>query len=190
MNICRPTFLLVTSDKISSPYRAPSFENRRELEVQKSIINPSTRLIGFYITCRMFRLWFCSRSSASHCCPRQHFLESWWNGACRSRKSRRTFVSTRTSRGKSSSIQQPCSEYRALTLYFSNLELVFFSSLTQVTDEKPLVVILSWLQSKQKHLSKYAELYMDQGFDVAVMQISPWQLLWPVKGSQVSNDTL
>lgn len=26
---------------------------------------------------------------------------------------------------------------------------------------------------------------MDQGFDVLVAQITPWQLLWPVKGSQV-----
>jgi len=28
---------------------------------------------------------------------------------------------------------------------------------------------------------------MDQGFDVLVAQITPWQLLWPVKGSQVKN---
>ncbi|CRK95794.1 CLUMA_CG009251, isoform A [Clunio marinus] len=56
--------------------------------------------------------------------------------------------------------------------------------LKQDVDDKPLVVILSWLQSKQTHLSKFAKLYMDQGFDVLVAQIRPWQLLWPVKGSQ------
>jgi len=56
--------------------------------------------------------------------------------------------------------------------------------LTQDVEDKPLVIILAWLQAKQKHLSKFAQLYMDQGFDVLVTQITPWQLLWPVKGSQ------
>lgn len=51
--------------------------------------------------------------------------------------------------------------------------------------EKPLVIILAWLQAKHKHLKKYAELYTNQGFDVLVTQITPWQLLWPVKGSQL-----
>lgn len=58
-------------------------------------------------------------------------------------------------------------------------------SLKQDINDRPLVVILSWLNAKQKHLAKYANLYIDQGFDVLVAQITPWQLLWPVKGSQV-----
>jgi hypothetical protein len=67
-----------------------------------------------------------------------------------------------------------------------SLSLLFLlPRLTQDLDDKPLVVILSWLQAKQKHLSKYAKVYLDQGFDVLVTQITPWQLLWPVKGSQV-----
>lgn len=67
------------------------------------------------------------------------------------------------------------------------LTLNFKLRLTQDIDDKPLVVIFSWLQAKQKHLSKYAQLYMDQDFDVLVAQITPWQLLWPVKGSQVMS---
>jgi len=51
--------------------------------------------------------------------------------------------------------------------------------------EKPLVLVLAWLQAKHKHLKKYAELYTNQGYDVLVAQITPWQLLWPVKGTQV-----
>ncbi|XP_058118374.1 uncharacterized protein LOC131286122 [Anopheles ziemanni] len=51
--------------------------------------------------------------------------------------------------------------------------------------EKPVVLIISWLNARQKHLAKYAELYIDQGFDVFVAQITPWQLLWPVKGTQL-----
>uniref|UniRef100_A0A336L0G7 CSON002474 protein n=1 Tax=Culicoides sonorensis TaxID=179676 RepID=A0A336L0G7_CULSO len=50
--------------------------------------------------------------------------------------------------------------------------------------EKPLVIMLSWLQAKHKHLKKYAEIYTNQGFDVLITQITPWQLLWPTKGSQ------
>lgn len=48
-----------------------------------------------------------------------------------------------------------------------------------------MVLIFAWLQAKHKHLKKYAELYINQGFDVVVAQITPWQLLWPIKGSQV-----
>ena len=40
--------------------------------------------------------------------------------------------------------------------------------------------------AKQKHLKKYAQIYTDMGFDVMVVHITPWQLLWPVKGTQVS----
>lgn len=46
--------------------------------------------------------------------------------------------------------------------------------------------MLSWLGAKQAHLMKYAILYIDQGFDVVVASITPWQLLWPTKGTQVS----
>jgi hypothetical protein len=49
----------------------------------------------------------------------------------------------------------------------------------------PLVVMLSWLMAKRKHILKYANFYMDQGFDVLCVSITPWQLLWPMKGTQV-----
>ncbi|XP_075168942.1 transmembrane protein 53-like lethal (2) k09913 isoform X1 [Haematobia irritans] len=49
----------------------------------------------------------------------------------------------------------------------------------------PLVLMMAWLMAKQKHLKKYAEIYTDLGFDVMVVHITPWQLLWPTKGSQV-----
>lgn len=34
---------------------------------------------------------------------------------------------------------------------------------------------------------KFANLYMEQGFDIAVVSLTPWQLLWPAKGSRVST---
>lgn len=54
----------------------------------------------------------------------------------------------------------------------------------ELKNDQPLVMIFSWLQSKQKHLMKYAQVYIDQGFDVAIVQVSAWQLLWPVRGTQ------
>lgn len=52
-------------------------------------------------------------------------------------------------------------------------------------EDKPLVVLLSWLMAKKKHIYKYANFYLDSGFDVLNINISPWQLLWPRKGTQV-----
>lgn len=53
--------------------------------------------------------------------------------------------------------------------------------------DRPLLVILSWLLSKRKHIMKFTNFYMEQGFDVVTVSISPWQLIWPTKGSRVSS---
>ncbi|KAK9710620.1 Eukaryotic protein of unknown function (DUF829) [Popillia japonica] len=50
---------------------------------------------------------------------------------------------------------------------------------------RPLVVMPSWLMAKEKHIKKYANFYLDYGFDVLNISVTPWQLLWPVKGTQV-----
>jgi len=52
-------------------------------------------------------------------------------------------------------------------------------------DGRPLTVLLCWLMSNKKHVMKYAQFYLNQGFDVLTVQITPWQLLWPVSGTQV-----
>lgn len=54
-----------------------------------------------------------------------------------------------------------------------------------LNEERPLTVILAWLMSQQKHVQKYAKFYLDNGFDVLTVKTTPWQLLWPVGGSQV-----
>ncbi|XP_050091146.1 uncharacterized protein LOC126574805 [Anopheles aquasalis] len=57
--------------------------------------------------------------------------------------------------------------------------------------EKPLVMIFAWLQATSKHLAKFAELYLEQGFEVLTVHLTPWQLLWPVYGSQkVAEDVV
>lgn len=55
---------------------------------------------------------------------------------------------------------------------------------------KPLVVLLTWLMSKKPHIVKYAEFYSERGFDIMAISISPWQLLWPARGTQVNTDII
>ncbi|ETN66661.1 hypothetical protein AND_001554 [Anopheles darlingi] len=56
---------------------------------------------------------------------------------------------------------------------------------------KPLVLVCAWLQATDKHLAKYAEFYLEQGFEVLTVHITPWQLVWPVHGSQkVAEDVV
>ncbi|XP_031765100.2 uncharacterized protein LOC113512027 [Galleria mellonella] len=57
--------------------------------------------------------------------------------------------------------------------------------------DKPLCVMINWLLARQKHVMKYAKLYLEQGFDVLSVSCTPWQLMWPVKGSQlIAKDLL
>lgn len=48
------------------------------------------------------------------------------------------------------------------------------------------MVLLQWLMAKPKHVKKYAELYIDHGYDVIAVNVTPWQVMWPTKGTQVS----
>ncbi|XP_076236496.1 transmembrane protein 53-like lethal (2) k09913 [Calliopsis andreniformis] len=53
------------------------------------------------------------------------------------------------------------------------------------SENRPLLVLLSWLLAKRKHVMKFVNLYTEQGFDVALVSITPWQLMWPLKGSKL-----
>ncbi|XP_033210572.1 uncharacterized protein LOC117168833 [Belonocnema kinseyi] len=53
-----------------------------------------------------------------------------------------------------------------------------------VPEERPLLVLLCWLLAKRKHILKYANFYLEQGFDVATVSVSPWQLMWPANGTR------
>ncbi|XP_039747775.1 uncharacterized protein LOC120624978 [Pararge aegeria] len=50
---------------------------------------------------------------------------------------------------------------------------------------RPTCVMINWLLARQKHVMKYANLYLEQGFDVISVSCTPWQLMWPLKGSQL-----
>ncbi|KAL7738125.1 hypothetical protein ACLKA6_006470 [Drosophila palustris] len=112
------------------------------------------------------------------------------------------FNSPAPGRGKGL-LQGPLADYRKmqqpLSRNFSSLQtqLVENSAMSSIKnlDPKtlafkkptgnPLVLMMAWLMAKQKHLKKYAEIYTEMGFDVMVVHITPWQLLWPAKGTQV-----
>lgn len=47
------------------------------------------------------------------------------------------------------------------------------------TTVRPLVLLFSWLLAKGKHLEKYREMYMNEGFDVKTIQVHVKQLLLP-----------
>lgn len=55
----------------------------------------------------------------------------------------------------------------------------------QLNNERPLVVLLTWLDAKPKHRKTFVDLYMNKGFDVLNVETFMWHLLWPTGGSQV-----
>lgn len=57
---------------------------------------------------------------------------------------------------------------------------------TNSSEKRPLLVLICWLLAKEKHYMKFADLYLQQGFDVTLVTMTPWQLMWPEKGSRVS----
>ncbi|XP_030034997.2 uncharacterized protein LOC115450962 isoform X1 [Manduca sexta] len=50
---------------------------------------------------------------------------------------------------------------------------------------KPLCIIMNWMLAKPNHVMKYANIYLEQDYDVINVSCSPLQLMWPAKGSQV-----
>ncbi|XP_011297755.1 transmembrane protein 53-B [Fopius arisanus] len=79
-----------------------------------------------------------------------------------------------------------------------NMELITTDSKPPTLDklndkprDKPLLVFLSWLMAQPKHVKKYTQLYLEQGFDVVHVSSTPWQMMWPVKGTRpVAYDLL
>lgn len=57
--------------------------------------------------------------------------------------------------------------------------------LVDLEQNRPLVILLTWMLAQRKHVNKYIDLYLRKGFDVFRVSISVKQLLWPVQGSQV-----
>ncbi|XP_028027021.1 uncharacterized protein LOC114240609 isoform X1 [Bombyx mandarina] len=50
---------------------------------------------------------------------------------------------------------------------------------------RPLCIILSWMLAKPKHVLQYANIYLQQDFDVLSVSCSPMQFMLPVKGAKL-----
>lgn len=48
-----------------------------------------------------------------------------------------------------------------------------------------MVLLLSWLAAKQKHLHQFSKVYLASGCDVLVVDLKPLQILLPTTGAQV-----
>lgn len=49
--------------------------------------------------------------------------------------------------------------------------------------QRPLAVLLTWLAAKESHIEKYRSLWLQKGFDVLTVKMTPYQLLLPKYGS-------
>lgn len=58
------------------------------------------------------------------------------------------------------------------------------------SEGRPLAVMLCWLAAKNNAVNKYAKFYMDQGFDVLTVRITPWQLLLPKQADPIIRNEI
>lgn len=64
-----------------------------------------------------------------------------------------------------------------------------FNQAATTSSGRRLVVLMSWLQAKEKHIEKYRQLYLERGFDVLNVKTSPLDLLLPTIGAKkISKD--
>lgn len=52
-------------------------------------------------------------------------------------------------------------------------------------ETKSLLVLFAWLFAKERHLDKYRELYIEQGFDVLTIKVNVKDFIIPSVGTQV-----
>ena len=64
-----------------------------------------------------------------------------------------------------------------------------FNQAVATSSGQRLVVLLSWLEAKEKHIEKYRQFYLERGFDVLNVKTSPFDLLLPNRGARkISED--
>ncbi|KAF6216155.1 hypothetical protein GE061_000494 [Apolygus lucorum] len=57
-------------------------------------------------------------------------------------------------------------------------------------ETKPIVIMLPWLLARKKHVMKYCDVYLKNGFNVMTVSVTPWQFFWPITGTQVVAEQL
>lgn len=46
--------------------------------------------------------------------------------------------------------------------------------------------MFTWLNAKNDHITKYADIYLDKGFDIFNIVCTPFQVMIPTWGTQVN----
>lgn len=57
-------------------------------------------------------------------------------------------------------------------------------------DERPLVLLYSWLKAKSSHLTKYSDFYLTKGFDVLQITTTPGSIIFPNKARKSMENLL
>jgi hypothetical protein len=58
------------------------------------------------------------------------------------------------------------------------------------SEGRPLTVLLCWLMAKNNAVNKYAKFYVEKGYDVLTVRITPGQLLWPTRCTPIIDHEL
>ncbi|CAH1400191.1 unnamed protein product [Nezara viridula] len=62
--------------------------------------------------------------------------------------------------------------------------------LVEMDEKRPLVVLLAWVGSKKIHAYKYADVYLEKGFDVLLVSTSIGQMVLPITGYLATSSNL
>lgn len=83
-------------------------------------------------------------------------------------------------------VEKTGTQSAATTKYYGQS---FNEAVPSAASERKLVVLMSWLEAKEKHIEKYRQFYLDRGFDVLNVKTSPLDLLLPNVGAKkISKD--
>lgn len=84
---------------------------------------------------------------------------------------------------------QSSSEHKAKEQEKQYYGQCFEQATTVSTTQRPLVVLMSWLEAKEKHIEKYRQYWLERGYDVLNVKTSPLDLLLPTIGAKkISED--
>ena len=56
--------------------------------------------------------------------------------------------------------------------------------------QHPLVILIPWLKARRRHVLKYIGLYLAHSMDVLLLQLSPLQILRPLRSKRVIRHLL
>lgn len=68
--------------------------------------------------------------------------------------------------------------------------LTLITSDVKTETSRPLAIIISWLMAKRQHVEKYANIYLQRGYDVLIVNLPSREMFLPESGSQVLAENL